>query len=111
MSYFPVYQPPPGGLTRLRARLDERPERRWAFVVGAVMAMLLALVFGLRIVRASAPLEVEPSTAAFALGLARVGSGEVVISSSAPVAALNGVDAQVRVYALMAEVTAVPTSR
>ena len=112
MSYFNVQEPPQGGLTRLRARLDRRPQRHWVFVASAVLAALVAAVVGVhgRLTNREM-LVIEPSSAAYALGLIALRGDEVVLSSSAPMAALNGPGAGVRVYAVMSDVIQAPTSR
>lgn len=80
---FPEREPPPGGLTRLRARLREeerRPRSVWfgSSLVGAAVAATLAvgLFAGRR--EPTAPLPLVGNVAALGLGLARASGPEVI---------------------------------
>jgi hypothetical protein len=81
---FPVVEPPPGGLTRLRAQLDEaRATRPWWLVVPAVAtaALVLSFVVGRPAAR---PLALDAWSAA-TLGVSQPAKDVAVLDSSAPV--------------------------
>ena len=84
---FEKLEPPPGGLARLRARLDTPPsQRRWVWVVAAAtLAGVLALVFSRPSPR---PLVDPEAPTLIALGLGRMPEGAAAIPPGEPDEAL-----------------------
>jgi len=94
---FTPHEPPPAGLTRLRARLDARRPSPWLWA-GPLLATAAAVL--LAIVARPAPLPpLEPSTSAYALGL--VQAEGTVLQSSQPLARLSAPGALVEIFTVI----------
>lgn len=96
-AVFEVVEPPPGGLTRLRARLDEaRTSRPWWLAVPAVAtaALVVFLVVGRS---APAPLALDAWSSA-ALGVTRPAPDVALLDASEPVVQVSAASSDVAVY-------------
>lgn len=97
-ALFTSYEPPPGGLTRLRSRLNRAPRVTlwWAMPLGAALAAVLVLL----VAGPPGRMTVERSPATLALGLAPV-EADSLFDSSLPVVRLSAPSSPTAIYAVV----------
>ncbi|MEW5738656.1 MAG: hypothetical protein AB1938_06995 [Myxococcota bacterium] len=97
---FEVVEPPPGGLTRLKARLDAEGSQRPWWILGPAVAAAAVLV--LLLVRPSVePLRTDVWSRA-SLGISRPAQDVTLLHASEPMVQLSPASSDVAVFVVLA---------